>query len=174
MQTLSEWVRQLVLFAFVAGAVHLLLPTDNMRPYVRFVLGLVLMAVLLGTMLDALPVGMDLDWLLRPGAGELESAAVVERGEAMALAAHRRLVYDDGLQMASRVASLATVVLGVPPVSVDLADGMEGQAVRIVIVRDGPAQLADEEAIPVLARLLGVEAAHITIVDGGGGGGNWQ
>src|SRR5690625_4291320 len=115
MGTLTEWVRQLVVLVFVVSAAQLLLPTDNMRPYVRFVLGLVIVGALLSSILELRTFDFDLD-LMAPAAGPVqEDGSVVQRGQALTEAALARLASYEHARWQQRAEQAAAAVLSRPP-----------------------------------------------------------
>src|SRR5690625_4921899 len=112
MAALTEWVRQLVVLVFVVSAAQLLLPTDDMRPYVRFVLGLIIVGALLSSVLDFNEFDFDFGELLPTVAPGPTETGVVEQGHGLTAAALARLEHIEEVRLEQRAEQLATTILG--------------------------------------------------------------
>lgn len=170
MPALTEWVRQLVVLVFVVSAAQLLLPTDNMRPYVRFVLGLVIVAALLTSMFELTTFDFDFEALFVTGYASDFGNGPADKGQALTAAALGRLQQYDVERTHRHVERIAATVLGSTPehvvVDVDAGDGSRS----IVVVRRDESGIGDEEAARLLGELLGIPPEHVIITSNQGGG----
>lgn len=188
---LGDWVRNLVVLVFVISAAQLLLPANSMRPYVRFVLGLVVLSALMASVFRLSVDEIGLERILFPGGEEHSAAPYIERGRAIAASVQGSLVEQDASRVESQVTSVATIVLGFEPEQVLVVRREGGQIERIAIfapsdpdpasARDGGpagARLSPTDAgraARTVAGLLGLDTSQIEIYDNGSvsGGESW-
>lgn len=164
MAMLTEWVRQLVVLVFVVSAAQLLLPTDDMRPYVRFVLGLIIVGSLLSSALDFTEFDFDFRELLSLTAAPTMETELIERGHGLTAAALVRIEGYEGVRERQRAEQLAAVVLGEAPRHVTIAGGNDGSMGKVTVVRGAMTDVGDAEASRMLARLLGLEPHQVEVV----------
>jgi len=67
MESIYELARKLVLIAIFAAFCELLLPRNNFRPYIRMVVGLLVIALVLQPILELRGASLNLDGLLQGG-----------------------------------------------------------------------------------------------------------
>lgn len=134
MNSLSEWVRNLVVLVFVISAAQLLVPTNNMRPYVRFVLGLVIISVLLTSIFELSAADFRFDLVLFPDGASESGLPYIEQGQALATQARDRLLENGNERIVSQVTSVTTMALGFEPEHVTVRLNPEGTIRLIEIV----------------------------------------
>lgn len=127
-------MRNLVVLVFVISAAQLLLPTNNMRPYVRFVLGLVIISVLLTSIFELTAADFRFDLMLFPEGASESALPYIEQGQALATQARARLLEDGNERIVSQVTSVATMALGFEPDHVTVRVNPEGTIQLITIV----------------------------------------
>lgn len=169
MATLTEWIRQLVLIVFVVSVAQLLLPADGMRPYVRFVLGLVIVSALLSSVLDL--ASFRFEWPdLFPTATESVSESVWrQRGEQLVTAAAEAVRRDGG--GGGRIAEeTAAFVLGPSFRRAEAEVDGDGAIRRVTVWVQKPLVTDEAEAARLLGGLLGLPPERIAFAEDGEGG----
>lgn len=169
MQALSEWVRQLVVLVFVVSAAGLLLPTDTMRPYVRFVLGLVILSALMTSVFDLASFELNWDEILNAGNLSQSGSAPAEHGQRLAAAALRRLNADDEQRTRRRMAEIAETVLGTSVAEVMWTTDAGGAVRSVTVVPGASSDIDAGRAARIIGDLLGLEADTVTIASAEGG-----
>lgn len=173
MEWLSRWVHDLVVVVFFAGVAYLLLPENNLRPYARLVIGLVVIAALLGPALELLRWEPEM-WSSGGLFAEGDATSVVADGQMLAATARRRVMEDNRDRLEAHVAGVVELILGEAPADLEVVWGLDGiEKVRVhapSIARDDAARVAR-----LAAGLLGLAPEQVDVrgaaTDGQGGGG---
>jgi len=170
---LVRWVQDLIVVVFFASAAYLLLPENELRPYARLVMGLVVIAALLAPAVELLQWEPAL-WAPRLAPAGEEAAALIADGRRMAAEAQRRVLDEGRARAEAHVAGVAELALGGPPAAVEVMWGPEGiERVRV----DAPHAGRDEaeRAARVIAGLLGLRPEQVAVAwgatEGQGGAG---
>jgi len=155
MAWLADFVRGLIIVVFFVHVAQLLLPESGVRDYVRFVMGLLVVAAILVPVLALFNLDYDLQRQLfgsaffgletglglaeREGAslGNGPAAGPVAEGQALAAAALRRLNEASANRFAQQVASVAALAAGVEPEQVDVSLGSGGEPAAVSAVIRG-------------------------------------
>lgn len=179
MNALSDWVRNVVVLVFVISAAQLLLPSDNMRPYVRFILGLVVISFLLTSIFQLSTADIGLEHILFPDSVSDGTTSLIQRGKAIAARAQNVVMEANNERVTSQVTSVASLVLGFEPEQVIISRGEGGTVSRVVIIvpegiewsnfQDGqangydvgPRQEQAARAARTVAGLLGLEPEQV-------------
>src|SRR5690606_29896205 len=115
---LARWVQDLIVVVFFASAAYLLLPENELRPYARLVMGLVVIAALLAPAVELLQWEPTL-WAPRLAPAGEEAAALIADGRRMAAEAQRRVLDEGRARAEAHVAGVAELALGGPPAAVE-------------------------------------------------------
>ncbi|NLG79030.1 MAG: stage III sporulation protein AF [Firmicutes bacterium] len=135
---ISGWVRDLAVMALILAFAEMLLPRNDLRKFARVVIGLVLVAIILGSLVDLSSVE---EALATPSIPDLSEAAGGGRHD---YAAEGNRIAQAGLEIASRdvrtrlerqVESLARLASGAEAVDarVDLAPSGDLSGIRVVV-----------------------------------------
>lgn len=135
---ISGWVRDLAVMALILAFAEMLLPRNDLRKFARVVIGLVLVAIILGSLVDLSSVE---DALATPSIPDLSEAAGGGRHD---YAAEGNRIAQAGLEIASRdvrtrlerqVESLARLASGAEAVDarVDLGPSGDLSGIRVVV-----------------------------------------
>lgn len=89
MEFIQSWVRGLVTLAVLVGFVELMLPQDGFKPYVRMVLGLLVVVALIRPLIQRLPEWQSVEWAMAEKSHRVEQVIVMgetirQRGAAAA------------------------------------------------------------------------------------------
>lgn len=161
MAGLTEWIRQLVLLVFVVSAAQLLLPADGMRPYVRFVLGLVIVSALLSSVLDLTSFRMDLEGLIATPAPPVSETTWRERGDELVAAAAEKVAQQGRRSLQRHVEETAALVAGPSFRRTEMVTGDDGSIRSLTVWLASSLAVDDAEGARVLGGLLGVEPGRI-------------
>ncbi len=173
MQWLSDWVYDLVVIVFFVSVAYMLLPENNLRPYARLVMGLVVIAALLTPIFDIMqwePGALSM-W---EGVERTSTEQLIAHGRYVAVEAQDRLTEDGRQRSVDHVASVVELVLGVVPRDVDVRWAADGSIEGITVTVEGAVGSGEaERAARLIAGLLGVgqNQVHLrwTAIDGQGG-----
>ncbi|MDI6637554.1 MAG: stage III sporulation protein AF [Bacillota bacterium] len=135
---ISGWVRDLAVMALILAFAEMLLPRNDLRKFARVVIGLVLVAIILGSLVDLSSVE---EALATPSIPDLSEAAGGGRHD---YAAEGNRIAQAGLEIASRdvrtrlerqVESLARLASGAEAVDarVDLGPSGDLSGIRVVV-----------------------------------------
>ncbi|MEW6107084.1 MAG: stage III sporulation protein AF [Bacillota bacterium] len=135
---ISGWVRDLAVMALILAFAEMLLPRNDLRKFARVVIGLVLVAIILGSLVDLSSVE---DALATPSIPDLSEAAASGRHD---YAAEGNRIAQAGLEIAGRdvrtrlerqVESLARLASGAEAVDarVDLGPSGDLSGIRVVV-----------------------------------------
>lgn len=134
---ISGWVRDLAVMALILAFAEMLLPRNDLRKFARVVIGLVLVAIILGSLVDLPSVE---DALATPSIPNLSEAAGTGRRD---YAAEGNRIAEAGLEIAGRdvrtrlerqVESLARLASGAEAVDARVDLGPSGDLSGICVV----------------------------------------
>lgn len=169
MRWLADWVHDLIVVVFFVSVAYMLLPENELRPYARLVLGLVVIAALLGPTFELLRWEPQL--LVPPVDQGGDAADVVAQGRLLAQEAQRRLMEEGRARAFAHVASVAELALGDEPAGVDVVWADDGGLERVRIWTDALAEHEVERATRIVAGLLGLRFDQVEIDAAAGQGG---
>lgn len=159
MSWLKEWIRTILVLVLFAGFLELLLPSNAMKRFVQLVLGLFVLATILG------PVGILTSRLRQDPAFELpvvaasETSTVLQNGRQVAERQRNQVLEEYRRSIARQVSSLLRLSghEQVLDIEVEVEEGIEqptfGQlrSLRVTVPETRPGEASDNEK---LARLL--------------------
>ncbi|MGI6038319.1 MAG: stage III sporulation protein AF [Limnochordia bacterium] len=173
-----DWLYNLLLLIILLVFLESLLPQDQIRGFVRVVIGLVLIAAVLNPLFGLLGVGWD--WNLPAlGEGELD-VDYLQAGQALTQRAQSRLAADYAAQLDAQTAQL---LLELPQVEgASVTSSLEGREIREVQVeiwgptqdglvapvvvevgRKGEASALTEQVEKLLVQYYGIDPGRIQI-----------
>lgn len=115
-KTVTEWVRDLVVISLTFAFVEMLLPANDLRKFARVVMGIIMIAVIIGSVLD---ISSAMDDALESQAGfafsqtgTLDRLSWIAKGELIAYAGLEVVEGEAERKIASQVESIARLASG--------------------------------------------------------------
>lgn len=166
MEWLIDWVRQLLHLIFLVLLLQLLLPDDNMKAYVKVVMGLVVLAALLqplaGLIRSPEPFGSFFDALNVP-TGAMAADEWIARGQAIGETARESVIERYEAAVAAQIEALVPLVAGVERANVariELTDDGDVRALGLeVVAMPGASQ---DEVRSLLEKFFRISGADVT------------
>lgn len=165
MAWLVDWIRQLLHLVFLVLLLRLLLPDNDMKGYVKVVMGLVVLAALLqplaGLVRSPDPLAGVFDGIIAPQ-GAFAADEWVARGQSMGESARARLVAQYEAALAAQIEALVPLVYGVERAEVTrmtMGEGGDVQRVELEVVASPGSSPAEVQAL--LEKFFHIPAADV-------------
>jgi stage III sporulation protein AF len=115
-KTVTEWVRDLVVISLTFAFVEMLLPANDLRRFARVVMGIIMIAVIIGSVLDisgAIDDALESQAGLAFGeTGTLDRLSWIAKGELITYAGLEVVEGEAERKIASQVESIARLASG--------------------------------------------------------------
>lgn len=163
-EALMDWVRSLLLVAFVVTLIQMLLPDNGLRPYVRLVFGLVLLAVMIRPVIGIVedPGSWQADW---DGLFTVPSAGKADEWIAAGMEIERRgfAVAADQLtaRFSDQIEAMVALVAGVETAQVTRLELGDTGVRSLSLVIHGTA--GGEQVSELLRKYFGIPEQQIEI-----------
>ncbi|MBO8142637.1 MAG: stage III sporulation protein AF [Firmicutes bacterium] len=168
MQWLSDVARNLIALVFFVSVAQLLLPESGLKGYARMVMGLVIVAGVLGPVLELFRLDYDLQrhLFLETPLAAADPYPYIERGLSIAQTAQAQLTRSARSRFADQVASVAALAAGDFPAEASVEWEPDGSPGRIRLrVNAGPGDpRPDPDRIRrVVAQFFGMSPGQIDV-----------
>ncbi|HEY8418075.1 MAG TPA: stage III sporulation protein AF [Limnochordales bacterium] len=164
MDWLVDVVRGLIIIVFFVHVAQLLLPEAGLRGYARLVMGLLVIAALLGPVLELLRLDYPLQRQLF-GMAPVPVDPYVRAGRELAAAAAARLAEPTRSRFEQQVAGWAGMAAGAEPARVGVVWGPDGapEKVELVFAGEGGTAPAAERVRRLVAQFFGLAPEQVEV-----------